>query len=44
MRTDALRVFLDSPQAHRRRSVLPETSASDVIVADLEQRLIAVNR
>ena len=44
MRTDALRVFLDSPHAHRRRSVLPETSPSDVIVTDLERRSIAVKR
>jgi len=42
MRTDALRAFLDSPHAHRRRSVLPETSPSDVIVTDLERRSIAV--
>jgi UDP-N-acetylglucosamine 2-epimerase (non-hydrolysing) len=41
MSTDVLKAFLDSPDRHQRRSVLPETSPSDVIVADLERRSIA---
>ena len=44
MRTAALRAFLDSPHEYRRRSVLPETSPSDVILADIERRSIAVKR
>ena len=44
MQAEALRTFLDSPHAYRRRSDLPETSPSDVIVTDLERRSIAVGR
>ena len=42
MRDDVLRDFLADPLRYRRRSPLPETSPSDVIVADLERRGIAV--
>jgi UDP-N-acetylglucosamine 2-epimerase (non-hydrolysing) len=35
---DVLRDFLRDPNAHRRRSDLPESSPSDVIVDDLERR------
>jgi UDP-N-acetylglucosamine 2-epimerase (non-hydrolysing) len=42
MRDEALREFLADPSRHRRRSPLPATSPSDVIVADLERRGIAV--
>ena len=42
MRLDALESFLTDPQRYRRRSVLPDVSPSDVIVADLELRSIAV--
>lgn len=38
MRTDALRAFLEAPDRHRRRSTLPTTSPTEVIVADLERR------
>lgn len=44
MRTGVLREFLDSPHAHRRRSPLPESSPSDVIVDDLERRSFAAGR
>jgi len=44
MRTEALQAFLDSPEAYRRRSVLPDASPSDVIVADLERRSIVATR
>lgn len=42
MNPNALRAFLAAPSAHRRRSVLPDVSPSDLIVADLERRAIAV--
>jgi len=42
MRTDVLRAFLASPDRHRRTSILPENSPSDVILDDLERRSIAV--
>lgn len=42
MSTDVLRAFLDSPDEYRRRSTLPATSPSDIIVADLERRSIAI--
>jgi hypothetical protein len=42
MSTDVLRAFLDSPEEYRRRSTLPTISPSDIIVADLEQRSIAI--
>lgn len=38
MRTDVLKAFLEEPQRYRRRSVLPDVSPSDVVVADLERR------
>jgi UDP-N-acetylglucosamine 2-epimerase (non-hydrolysing) len=38
MRTDVLRAFLDRPERYRRRSVLPDVSPSDIVVADLERR------
>jgi UDP-N-acetylglucosamine 2-epimerase (non-hydrolysing) len=37
-RSEVLRAFLDDPSEHRRRSDLPDTSPSDVIVDDLEAR------
>ena len=42
MRTDVLSAFLDDPEAYRRSSTLPVASPSDVIVADLERRAVAV--
>jgi len=42
MRLDSLESFLGDPERHRRRSPLPDASPSDVIVADLERRSIAV--
>ena len=42
MRVDLLRDFLESPDVFRRRSVLPEASPSDIVLADLERRSIAV--
>jgi UDP-N-acetylglucosamine 2-epimerase (non-hydrolysing) len=42
MDTDVLRSFLAAPSSYRRTSMLPDVSPSDVIVADLEQRRIAV--
>jgi UDP-N-acetylglucosamine 2-epimerase (non-hydrolysing) len=42
MDTDVLREFLASPTVHRRTSLLPKTSPSEVIVEDLERRSIAV--
>ena len=42
MRDDVLRAFLADPSRYRRRSPLPEASPSDVIVAELERRGIAV--
>lgn len=41
MRAGALRAFLASPHVYKRGSSLPDTSPSDVIVADLERRSIA---
>ena len=38
MRTDVLRAFLEAPERYRRRSVLPDVSPTDVILADLERR------
>ena len=38
----ALRAFLAAPASYRRSSVLPDDSPSDLIVADLERRAIAV--
>ena len=42
MDTDVLRAFLGSPSLYRRTTVLPDASPSEVIVADLERRGIAV--
>jgi len=42
MDPDALRAFLAAPSTYRRTSLLPDVSPSDVIVADLERRAIAV--
>ena len=42
MRAEVLRAFLDSPEEYRRSSTLPVESPSDVIVADLERRAVAV--
>lgn len=41
MSTEVLEGFLAAPERFRRRSALPRTSPSDVIVADLERRGIA---
>lgn len=38
MKVDVLRAFLDRPERFRRRSALPDTSPSDVVLADLERR------
>ena len=42
MRDEALRDFLADAERYRRVTPLPDTSPSDVIVADLERRGIAV--
>ena len=42
LRDTVLREFLADPSPYRRRSALPDTAPSDVIVADLERRGIAV--
>jgi UDP-N-acetylglucosamine 2-epimerase (non-hydrolysing) len=42
MQEDVLRAFLAAPEGYVRRSALPDASPSDVIVADLERRGIAV--
>ena len=42
MDTGVLRGFLASPESYRRTSTLPEVSPSDIVVADLERRSIAV--
>ncbi len=44
MDPNVLRDFLSSPASYRRTSSLPATSASDIIVDDLERRAIAVAR
>jgi UDP-N-acetylglucosamine 2-epimerase (non-hydrolysing) len=41
LRPDVLRAFLATPEVHRRRSALPTRSPSEVILADLERRLLA---
>jgi UDP-N-acetylglucosamine 2-epimerase (non-hydrolysing) len=40
MRAETLRAFISSPYEYRRKSVLPETSPSDIIVDDLARRSI----
>jgi UDP-N-acetylglucosamine 2-epimerase (non-hydrolysing) len=42
MQASALEGFLSAPERYRRRSTLPEASPSDVVVAELERRSIAV--
>jgi hypothetical protein len=42
MHIDVLRDFLDAPDVFRRRSALPDASPSDIVLADLERRSIAV--
>jgi UDP-N-acetylglucosamine 2-epimerase (non-hydrolysing) len=42
LRDEALRTFLADPTPYRRRSPLPNAAPSDVIIADLERRRIAV--
>jgi UDP-N-acetylglucosamine 2-epimerase (non-hydrolysing) len=44
MRTGALEDFLSAPGRYRRRSILPEESPSDVVVAELERRSIAMGQ
>lgn len=42
MRIEKLRAFISSPYEYRRKSVLPDTSPSDVIVADLARRSVVL--